>query len=78
MDKYTEMPDNIKSREDFIKFMRHFIPTVNDASLKNYLEALTAWTEDMDGYYRNFGKEMPENINWEIIAAMLYAGYIYE
>ena len=72
------MLGKIKSREAFIEFMRLFVPTVQDESVKSYLESLTAWTQDMDGYYKNNGKQMPEDVNWDVIAAMLYAGSIYE
>ena len=72
------MLGKIKSREAFIEFMRLFVPTVQDESVKSYLESLTAWTQDMDGYYKNNGKQMPEDVNWDVIAAMLCAGSIYE
>ena len=78
MDKHMQMLGKIKSREAFIEFMRLFVPTVQDESVKSYLELLTAWTQDMDGYYKNNGKQMPEDVNWDVIAAMLYAGSIYE
>ena len=61
MDKHIEMLGSIRSREDFIEFMRLFTPTA-----------------DMDGYYKNLGKQMPEDINWDFIATLLYAGSVYE
>ena len=78
MDKHIEMLGKIKSREEFIEFMRFFIKTIHDASVRDYLDALTTWAEDMDGYYNNLGKEMPADINWDFIATLLYAGSIYE
>ena len=32
----------------------------------------------MDGYYANMGKEPPADIDWDLIATMLFAGDIYE
>lgn len=78
MDKYIEMLGKIKSKEDFIEFMRLYIPTTNNSSVRDYLDSLAAWVEDMDGYYNNIGKEIPMNINWDFIATLLYVGNIYE
>lgn len=73
-----EMLGNIRSKEEFIEFMQLFAATAPDVSVRDYLEALTAWVEDMDGYYKNSGKEKPADINWDFIATLLYAGSIYE
>lgn len=78
MDKHIKMLGSINSKEDFLEFMDHFIPTVHSSPVSDYLTALTAWAEDMEGYYKNAGKQVPAEINWDIIAAMLYAGSIYE
>ncbi|MBR6580542.1 MAG: hypothetical protein IKK66_04520 [Ruminococcus sp.] len=78
MDNHIKMLGNIKCKEDFTKFMQLFISTVEDSSINYYLEAVAAWAEDMDGYYKNSGEQMPENINWDFIATLLYAGSIYE
>lgn len=78
MEKHIEMLGKIKSREDFIEFMKVFISTTPDASLRDYFDALTAWTEDMDGYYSHSGNKQPTDINWNFIATLLYAGSIYE
>ena len=78
MDKYIEMLGKIKNKEDFIEFMRLYIPTTNNPSVRDFLDSLAAWVEDMDGYYNNIGKEIPMNINWDFVATLLYAGSIYE
>ena len=78
MDKHIEILGKIKSREDFIEFMRIYTSSALDSSVSSYLEALTAWAYDMDGYYNNIGKAVPTDINWDFIATLLYAGSIYE
>ena len=78
MDEHIKMLGSIRSKEDFLEFMKLYIPTVHDNAVNCYLEALTAWTKDMDGYYKNAGKQMPANVNWDFIATLLYAGSIYE
>lgn len=78
MTEHIEMLDKINSKKDFLKFMELYLPTVADAAVKEYLESVTAWVEDMDGYYKNMDKEEPQNINWNFIATLIYVGGIYE
>ena len=78
MDKHIDMLGKIKSREDFLEFMDSFKSSIDDETLKDYMDSLAAWTESMDGYYHNTGKDMPKDINWDFIATSLYAGSIYE
>ncbi len=47
--------------------------------LESFLFALSAWTEDMDSYYKNTGKPYDEdNISWKNFADMLVAATMYE
>ena len=78
MQKHIEMLGKIKSKEDFIKFIEIYTSAISDLSVKDYLESVASWTEDMEGYYSNTGKEIPENINWDFIATLFYVGSIYE
>ncbi|KOS66335.1 hypothetical protein AEA09_16415 [Lysinibacillus contaminans] len=55
-----ERVENIKSREDLIKFINHLRKDLQSNSaewenitLEDYLEAMEAWINDMDGYYLN-------------------------
>jgi hypothetical protein len=47
-------------------------------SVDSYLEALTGWVEDMDGFYANRSEEMPKDINWDVFAGALSAAAVYE
>ncbi|MCX4870529.1 MULTISPECIES: hypothetical protein [unclassified Streptomyces] len=47
-------------------------------SLDRYLEALSAWTNDMDSYFINRGEPVPESPDWGLIAVMLRAACFYE
>lgn len=78
MAEYIKMLDKINSKKDFLKFMELYLPTVAEATVKEYLESVTTWVEDMDGYYKNTNKEEPQNINWNFIATLIYVGSIYE
>jgi len=75
----------IQSREDFVAFVKALVQDLRDnpaswenANLERYLEALGAWAQDMDGYYINQGKPVPQQPDWKIIADMLIAAKMYE
>ncbi|MDY6929918.1 MAG: hypothetical protein SWN10_22865 [Pseudomonadota bacterium] len=47
--------------------------------LESFLYALSAWIEDMDGYYKNTGQLYDEkDIAWKNFADMLAAATMYE
>ncbi len=50
-----------------------------NSDLSSFLEAMIAWTEDMEGYYRNMKlKKDLENPDWSVFADILKASTIYE
>jgi hypothetical protein len=70
--------NEIETREGFIIFVNKLSQDFYDnfSSWENvnigaYLEALAGWTQDMNGFYQNFGLEIPENVDWQLIANML-------
>ena len=80
-----DLVDRVQSRQDLIAFiaalrrdLERNEPEWENPTLDRYLEALAAWTEDMDGYFRNRGEEVPAEPSWRLIADMLYAAHIYE
>ncbi len=59
--------DRIVSREDFIAFVRELRRGLEkdpeswqNRDLTDFLGALAAWTEDIDGYYQNVARQVPE------------------
>jgi hypothetical protein len=81
----AEQHDLIRSREDFVAFVRALRKDLHDnpdswenRSLDGFLEALAAWVEDMDGYYINHGKPVPERPDWKVAGDMLMGGRLYE
>ena len=48
-----------------------------NSSLDGFLEALGGWLGDSEGYYRNLGRDVPEN-PWEVIWHALSAAPSYE
>lgn len=61
-------------QEDFRKHGSQW----ENGTLPTYLEAMQAWTEDMDGYYLNTGQPIPENVPWQVFADILRAARVYE
>jgi hypothetical protein len=81
----NEIIKNIKTKEHFIDFINILINDTNeipseweDTSVTSYLESMQSWVEDLEGYYDNTKQEIPQDINWNFIATLLYVGKIYE
>ncbi len=83
--KVNEMIENVKSKEDFISFINMLSEDnqINNDEWENkdilsYLEGISSWVEDMDGYYKNMKLDVPTNVDWKFIATLFYVGKIYE
>ncbi|WP_422091457.1 DUF7660 family protein [Tenacibaculum ovolyticum] len=76
--------NKIEKKEDFTNFISQLIKSYDNSSnwenkdLKDYLEGLGSWIEDMDGFFENMNIDKPENINWKFIAMALSAATVYE
>lgn len=76
---------SIRSREDFVVFVKALSKDLRDnpeswenPSLERFLEALGAWVEDMDGFYLNQGKPVPQQPDWKVVGDILMAAKMYE
>ncbi|HYI02784.1 DUF7660 family protein [Hyalangium sp.] len=77
--------ERIRSNDDLVTFIRSLRAdliekpdTWENPTLERFLEALAAWTEAMDGYYRNTGQEIPKQPSWKVVGDMLMAAKMYE
>ncbi len=75
----------INSRDDFIEFVNALRYDLSsrpeewqNATLNDFLEALSAWVRDMDGYYINNNLPVPNLPSWKNFAEMLLAAKFYE
>ncbi|MEU0837244.1 hypothetical protein ACNPQM_43800 [Streptomyces sp. NPDC056231] len=75
----------VRTRADLVSYMGKLSQEAETASggwqnrsLDRYLEALSAWTNDMDGYFINRGERVPDQPDWSLIADMLRAACFYE
>ena len=76
---------DVHSREDFTKFLETMAESLEDdreswanPDLEDYLSAIARWTEGMEQFYKNTKQKMPEDIDWQFIAALFHIGKIYE
>lgn len=75
---------DVHSREDFVRFVRDLSqaaqkgdPRTTNLELPRYLEAMSAWTSDMPGYFANERQPVPE-AGWALFAMILEAALTYE
>ncbi|WP_455681889.1 DUF7660 family protein [Streptomyces tanashiensis] len=66
----------------FVRFLNRSHADGSDSwdntDLAGFLEALAAWIDDVDGWYRNAGRELPANGDWSFFARALRAATGYE
>lgn len=81
----NEAVRQLQSREDFLGFLRLLHADLHknpgqwaNPDLPSFLEAMTAWGEDMEGYYQNRGEVVPEQPQWQLFGQMLLAARVYE
>lgn len=75
----------VESREDLLRFLARFVAEGHSTKaewahqdLLPFLEAMSAWAEDAEGYYENRGED-PERVSpWRVFADMLMAARHYE
>jgi hypothetical protein len=80
-----ETVDRIQSRADFVEFVGALIADLKEKpeewenhDLASFLEAVKAWVEDMDGYFKNIGERTPDQPSWKTLAQILRAARVYE
>ena len=75
----------IKDHNDLAEFIQKIRQELIDnpagwqnADLPAFLEAMSAWVEDFEGYCLNTGEPMPTAEAWQVVAKILCASRIYE
>jgi len=75
----------VRSREDLTRFVRILAEDREEgpeewqnADLGPFLKAMSAWIDDMEGYYQNRGESVPIRPEWRTLADMLAAARVYE
>ena len=80
-----EAAANVSSKDEFLIFVAQFLQAYrqrpdSDPAVGNYIESMSAWVEDMEGFYLNVGLPMPSLVGegWRLLASVIAAGTIYE
>ena len=76
----------INDRHSFVEFLRLFRADLNsnpdeweNKNLDDFLEAMTRYAEDIQGYYNNFDiKINSEEASWQVFADIFKGAKIYE
>jgi len=64
-----------KLRVDFIKNKAQW----ENKTIEDYLEAMSAYVEDIDGYYKNTNQDVDlEKIDWKVFSDVLKGSSLYE
>jgi hypothetical protein len=81
----SAMARSVTTRDELVQFIRamHLESEADPECWDNnrltiFLEALSAWTDDMDGYFKNTGQSAPDGPSWGLFAQMLMAATVYE
>jgi hypothetical protein len=78
--------DVVQSRQQLIGHLFRLMDDFDGAGnhwqnqdIYTFLQAMAAWLDDCDGFYRNFGKPIDvDQPSWQLFADMLSAAAVYE
>jgi hypothetical protein len=75
----------VSSREDLVKFLSALSDDFakrpeawSNVDLSSFLEAMSGWAADMEGYYINNGEDLSHISPWRVLADVLTAARVYE
>jgi hypothetical protein len=81
----AERARSVRSREDLVAFLEALAAdftanrgTWTNTDLSSFLDAMAAWSEDMDGFYATGGEDLATVPPWRVLADILMAARIYE
>jgi hypothetical protein len=74
---------DVNSRSEFVEYVRLVSASLAQVPCENsltsdYLEALSGWVEDMDGYFKNAGTQEDQYSKWSLMAQIVTAALNYE
>lgn len=75
----------VRTREDLVAFVEALAAdygnnqaTWTNTDLASFLAAMSAWSEDMEGFYENSGEDLASLSPWRVLADVLMAARVYE
>ena len=80
----NELQARIENKKDLVLFIEHLVDDLKqnpdnweNNTLERFLEAMSAWVNDIEGFYVNQGSRPPE-INWKFVGQLLLVSRNYE
>ncbi|MET7655508.1 hypothetical protein [Streptomyces sp. NPDC005486] len=81
----NDQAHRVRTREEFVQFLADAVTDLRNrpeewenVTLENFLDAWGAWVGSMQGWCKNQGRELPDQPDWNLVAAMVMAARIYE
>lgn len=81
----AEQARAVRSREDLVAFLEALAADYGtdpsgwtNGDLPSFLTAMSAWSEDMEGFYANGGEDIASLPVWRVVADILMAARVYE
>ncbi|MFC3831715.1 MULTISPECIES: hypothetical protein [Deinococcus] len=75
----------VQTHHDLAEFVRHLLRdyqadagTWENITLPDFLQAMSAWIDDIGGWYANRGEAIPDHPSWATFAQILGAATVYE
>jgi hypothetical protein len=79
------VPEDVQSRADFVAYVAEIAirarsepSAIPNSTLAAFLDGLSGWVNDMDGYFLNRGEAPPTEASWQLFAQAVAAGLVYE
>lgn len=77
--------EHVSTRVEFVAFLNRLRVDLverpeawDNQSLPCFLEAMAAWTNDMNGFFMNRGERVPDQPSWHLLATIMAAARVYE
>jgi hypothetical protein len=84
-DSLRELAEDVETQQDLARFIGRLHEDLNDhpedwpnAALGSYLEAMSGWVQDMDGYFSHTGQDLARMSPYKLFAQILLASAHYE
>jgi hypothetical protein len=76
-------PNQVATRAELVLYLEQLSGQVNTPDIENptldrYLEAMSGWLGDLDGYFAGRDEPVPDAPSWALVAQLLTAALFYE
>ena len=81
----VDILEKVNNKDDFVNFVHHLISDFKtntkdwvNTSLEDYLNGMASWVEDSNGLFSESEEDPLQDINWNLVATVLFTGSRYE